>query len=107
LLRAELIDDTEILSEQTVFFTAPKRLNLRQGSMSVSFSASGDFVDMTLRSPVFRHGLMIDFEGIDCRPVDNFIDLFPDEERRIRLRTKASVKALQAAFRSRSLIDSF
>jgi hypothetical protein len=50
---------------------------------------------------------MIDFEGIDCTPADNFIDLLPDEERRIPLRTKAGVKALQAAFRFRSLIDSF
>ena len=107
LLRVELIDDTEVLSEQTVFFTAPKRLNLREGPISVSFSPSGDFVGMTLRSPVFQHGVMIDFEGIDCMPADNFIDLFPDEERRISLRTKGSIKALQADFRSRSLIDSF
>ena len=107
LLRVELMDDTEVLSEQTVFFIAPKRLNLRPGPISVSFSPSGDFVEMTLRSRVFHHGVMIDFEGIDCLPADNFIDLFPDEERRIPLRTKASVKALQAAFRSRSLIDSF
>jgi len=62
---------------------------------------------MTLRSRVFHHGVMVDFEGIDCMPVDNFIDLFPDEERKIPLRTEASVKALQVAFRSRSLIDSF
>jgi beta-mannosidase len=62
---------------------------------------------MTLRSHVFHHGVMIDFAGIDCLPADNFIDLFPDEERSIPLRTKASVKVLQAAFRSRSLIDSF
>src|SRR6516165_8258917 len=95
LLRVELIDDTQVLSEQTVFFTAPKRLNLRQGPISVSFSPSGDFVDMTLRSRVFHHGVMIDFEGIDCMPIDNFIDLFPDEERKIPLRTEASVKALQ------------
>jgi beta-mannosidase len=107
LLRVELIDDTEVLSEQTVFFTAPKRLNLQEGPISVSFSPSGDFIDMTLLSRVFHHGVMIDFEGIDCLPVDNFFDLFPDEERRIPLRTKASVQALQAAFRSRSLIDSF
>ena len=107
LFRVELIDGTEVLSEQTVFFTAPKRLNLRDGPISVSFSSSGDIVDMTLRSPVFHHSVMIDFEGIDCKPADNFFDLFPDEERRISLRTKASVKALQAAFRSRSLIDSF
>jgi beta-mannosidase len=107
LLRVELIDETEVLSEQTVFFTAPKRLNLRQGAISVSFSPNGEFVDMALRSGVFHHGVMVDFEGIDCMPADNFIDLFPDEERRIPLRTNASVKALQAAFRSRSLIDSY
>jgi beta-mannosidase len=107
LLRVELIDETEVLSEQTVFFTAPKRLNLRQGAITVSFSPNGEFVDMALRSGVFHHGVMVDFEGIDCMPADNFIDLFPDEERRIPLRTNASVKALQAAFRSRSLIDSF
>jgi hypothetical protein len=68
---------------------------------------SGGFVEMTLRSRVFHHGVMIDFEGIDCMPADNCIDLFPDEERRIPLRTKAAVETLQAAFRSRSLIDSF
>jgi beta-mannosidase len=90
-----------------VLFTAPKRLNLREGPIRVSFSPSGDFVNMALRSPVFHHGVMIDFEGIDCRPDDNFIDLFPDEERNIPLRTKASVKDLKTAFRSRSLIDSF
>jgi hypothetical protein len=50
---------------------------------------------------------MIDFEGVDCMPADNFIDLFPGEERRIPLRTEASLQALQAAFRSRSLVDSF
>jgi beta-mannosidase len=107
LLRVELIDNTEVLSEQTVFFTAPKRLNLRQGPISVSFSPSGEFVEMTMRSGVFHHGAMIDFEGIDCMPVDNFVDLFPNEERRILLRTEANVKVLQEAFRSRSLIDSF
>jgi hypothetical protein len=32
LLRVELIDEMEILSEQTGFFTAPKRLNLRLGA---------------------------------------------------------------------------
>ena len=107
LLRVELIDEMEVLSEQTVFFTAPKRLNLREGAISVSFSPNGEFVDMALRSGVFHHGVMVDFEGIDCMAADNFIDLFPDEERSILLRTSASVKALQAAFRSRSLIDSF
>ncbi len=39
LFRVELIDGTEVLSEQTVFFTAPKRLNLREGPISVSFSS--------------------------------------------------------------------
>ena len=107
LLHVELIAGTEVLSEQTVFFTAPKRLNLRPGPISASFSLSGGFVEMTLRSRVFHHGVMIDFEGIDCMPADNCIDLFPDEERRIPLRTKAAVETLQAAFRSRSLIDSF
>ena len=107
LLRVELIDDTEVLSEQTVFFTAPKRLNLQKGPINVSFYSRGDSVDMTLRSSVFHHGVMIDFEGVDCMPADNFIDLFPGEERRIPLRTEASLQALQAAFRSRSLVDSF
>ena len=107
LLRVELSDDSEVLSEQTVFFTAPKRLNLQEGPISASFSPSGEAVDMTLRSPVFHHGVMIDFAGIDCRPADNFIDLFPDEERRIQLRTKANLKTLQGAFRASSLIDSF
>jgi beta-mannosidase len=107
LLRVELLDETEVLSEQTVFFTAPKRLNLRQGAISASFSPRGGFVDMTLSSRVFHHGVMLDFEGIECLPVENFIDLFPDEERKIPLRTRASVEALQAAFRSKSLIDSF
>jgi beta-mannosidase len=107
LLRVELIDDAEVLSEQTVFFSAPKRLNLRPGPISVSFFPSADVVDMTLHSGVFHHAVMTDFEGIDCVPADNFFDLFPDEERRIPLRTEASVKALQAAFRCRSLIDSF
>ena len=36
LLRVELIDEMEILSEQTVFFTPPKRLNLRLAAISVS-----------------------------------------------------------------------
>jgi beta-mannosidase len=107
LLHVELIDDTEVLSEQTVFFTAPKRLNLRDGPISVSFSPSGEFIEMTLRSGIFHHGVMIDFEGIDCMPADNFIDLYPGEVRRISLLTEASVQALQAAFRAKSLIDSF
>jgi beta-mannosidase len=107
LLRVELINEAEVLSEQTVFFTAPKRLNLREGPISASFSTRGDFVDMTLSSRVFQHSVLIDFEDIECTLAENFIDLFPDEERRIPVRTTASVQALQAAFRSRSLIDSF
>jgi beta-mannosidase len=106
ILRVELLDRDELLSQQIAFFTAPKHLHLQQGQIDASFyPKTVGLFDLVLRSDVFHFAVMIDFEGIDYRLSDNFVDLLPGEDQRIEVRTAAALADLQAALRTTSLFE--
>jgi beta-mannosidase len=106
--RVALSVGREVVSRQTVFFTAPRFLELRRGKISAKLSAgrSGHF-RLTLRARDFHHAVQFHFRQTPYRAGDNFLDLHPDEPRTIEITSSASLTQLRRALELRSLVDSY
>jgi beta-mannosidase len=77
-LRAWLEAEGETLSSQTVFFTAPRFLDLKRAQVQVQVLATGDgWAEVEFSSPVFQHRVAFDIGETDFRASDNFFDLYP------------------------------
>jgi len=103
----EIGDHTE--SQQTVFFTAPRFLNLRRAPVQSSVLAQHDgTIVIEFSSPVFQHYVEFDLAGADYRASDNFFDLYPNVPHRVRV-LAANLTAAQLSERltTRSLVDSY
>ena len=113
-LRIFLTSEGRTLSEDTVFLTAPRNLNLPRAPIEgtvVAGGGAGEF-DVTFRSAVFQHRVNFRFEGIVHREEDNFFDLYPGQARTVRVRLAGgagdgSAADLQGRLRTLSLADSY
>lgn len=116
-LHVRLEIDGQTVSEDTVFLTAPRHLNLPRAAVetTVASTAEGDWA-ITFRSPVFQHRVTWEVEGLthaDLRAEDRFFDLLPDRPRTVRgFPRSAAARALDAAavrdrLRVLSLVDSY
>lgn len=108
-LRLWLEINDETVSQQTVFFTAPRFLNLRRAPVQVSVRPHADgAVELQFLSPVFQHRVAFDIEGADYRADDNFFDLYPNVPHRVVVRADGLADAgLSERVRTRSLVDSY
>lgn len=109
-LQLRLQMETGELSEDTIFLTAPRFIDLPRARIAMAAKRiSEQEFELQLTSPVFQHQVEVNFPGIDHHCADNFFDLFPGESYQIRVRTKAPTTsaALKAAFATRSLATSY
>jgi beta-mannosidase len=108
-LRLRLEVDDAVVSQQTVFFTAPRFLNLRRAPVqSKMVSHSDGVVEIEFSSQVFQHRVEFDVEGADYRASDNFFDLYPQVPHRVVVRADNLTEAdLSERLRTRSLVDSY
>ena len=74
----------QTVSQQTVFFTAPRFLNLRRAPIQSSIHAQHDgAIEIEFSSPVFQHSVEFDLAGTDYRASDNFFELYPNVPHRV------------------------
>jgi len=109
-LRIALDVEGELASQQTVFLTPPRFIELPEGGAQVSIDLlSKTEAKLSVCSKVFQHAFTYDFEGLDFIGDDNGFDLYPDELRTVTIRFKQQVTLakLKAALCDRSLVDSY
>jgi beta-mannosidase len=73
-----------VLSQNTVFFTAPRFLDLPKETLRprVKRLAPQRYA-VTLRARTFQHQVALDLDGLSFRASDNYFDLYPSEPRAI------------------------
>lgn len=97
------------LSQQTVFFTAPRFLNFRHAEIQKTVRPLGDgAIEIEFSSPVFQHRVEFDIRGMEYRASDNFFDLYPNVPHRVVVRAADLAGAdLPGRVTMRSLVDSY
>ncbi|XHR28942.1 MAG: glycoside hydrolase family 2 protein [Chthoniobacteraceae bacterium] len=107
-LRVRLESAEGAVSEDTVFLTAPRRVNFPRAPISTCLEpvAEGEW-ELTLVSDVLQYQCEIILPGVQTD--DNFFDLYPGEPRHIRLRAAGPVgqRRIEKALRVRSLVDTY
>lgn len=108
-LRVWLDIDSETVSQQTVFLTAPRFLNLRRAPIHYEVNAQADgFFELVFSSPTFHHRVAFDLEGIAYRASDNFFDLYLNIPYRVVVHAPdVDESAFRERFSVRSLVDSY
>ncbi len=100
-LHVLLTIDGETVSEDTVFLTAPRYLNLPRAPIDTTVTAvagegEGEF-DLEFRSAVFQHRVKFELGGLAYRASDNFFDLHPHWPHKVRVRLKKTDGAIPDA----------
>jgi beta-mannosidase len=104
--RVALVIGKKIVSRQTIFFTAPRFLDLRRSPIRTSIrSLKTGRSALTFTSREFHHAVQFHFRETAYRAEDNFFDLHPHEPRTIEIDTPVSLGELRRALEVRSLVD--
>lgn len=93
------------IMEQTELFVKPKHYVFEEPNIKVAFASRAEGVELTVSSDCFAKAVEIDFENLDCKLSENFIDLTSDKPRRILARTDYSPEQLERNLRVRSVYD--
>ncbi len=110
VLRISLEVDGTIISEESVFFAPPRFLNLRRGKTAVALTMKTTTeAEVVITSSVFQHRFALEFTGLSPRFSDNFIELFPNEPKRLTITFPLPVTRarLESLLRFRSLVDTY
>jgi len=109
-LRITLVIGGRRVSEETVFLSPPRFLNLPRARTTTKFRrVSPTEYDVTFRTSAFQHRFAFDFPGRPHRSSDNYFELYPDAPKTVRV-TFAKPPVLAALRRSlahQSLADSY
>jgi beta-mannosidase len=104
------------VSEDTVFLTAPRFLQLERAPVETHVEAAagggGRGFEVRFSSPVFQHQVRFSLPGVAFRASDNFFDLHPHWPHKAIIRLRADQKPLtpmevQARLQTMSLADSY
>lgn len=109
-LRIALEIHGQRVSEETVFLTPPRFLNLPQGKVSITArQLTPTQVLFTFRSEVFQHRFAFDVVGHDHQTSDNYFELYPGEQKDALVEFSSPVKAaaVKQALSWRSLVDTY
>jgi len=109
-LRLGLEVARKTVSEQTVFLSPPRFLDLPRGTARVTArSLTANEFELTFRSPVLLHAVAFELPGLVHTATDNYFDLHPGIAKIIRLTLSHRITAekILARLRTRSLIDTF
>ncbi|MES1167739.1 MAG: glycoside hydrolase family 2 protein [Oleiharenicola lentus] len=109
-LRIALVIRGRRVSEETVFLSPPRFLNLQRARTTAKFKKiSATEYDVTFRTSAFQHRFAFDFAGLAHTGSDNYFELYPDEPKTVRLKfaQPATVAQLRPALVHQSLVDSY
>ena len=98
------------VSQETVFFSPPRFLNLRRAKTRVAIRAlSPTDYELTFRTSAFQHRFAFDLPGIAQRSSDNYFELYPDQPKTVRVTCDApqTVKSIKQHLSHQSLVDSY
>ncbi|MGE9289695.1 MAG: glycoside hydrolase family 2 protein, partial [Puniceicoccales bacterium] len=85
-LRVDLSPRKGIPTQRTGLFSAQRFLNLRRDPIQANCRKVGsNEVEVALQSTTLHLGVQVDFPEKDGHYSDNFIDLYPNESRTIRV----------------------
>jgi len=99
----ELLDGDRVLSRQSVFFDAAKRLALPQVRIQPTWKADGDGYALTVASPALAREVWLSFGDLDVQLSDNAFDLLPGEPLTVHVRSSAPLDQLQAQLQMREV----
>ena len=106
IVRAKLIVDDKVISENSVSFVYDKHLNLKDPKISYELHQLEDNqYKLVLKSENIAKYVEIGFNNTDCILDDNFFNLFPGEEKEVVF--KSDVKIEIENVKVKSLYDSF
>jgi len=109
-LRISLVIRGRRVSEETVFLSSPRFLNLQRPRTTAKFRrVSATDYDVTFRTSAFQHRFAFDFPGLAHADSDNYFELYPDEPKTVRLKfaQPATIAQLRRALTHQSLVDSY
>ncbi|MCC6415745.1 MAG: glycoside hydrolase family 2 protein [Opitutaceae bacterium] len=109
-LRIALEINGQRVSEETVFLTPPRFLDLPRGRTSVTArQLTPTQVLLTFRSDVFQHRFAFDVPGYDHRSSDNYFELYPGEQKDalVEFALPAKAAAVKRALTWQSLVDTY
>jgi beta-mannosidase len=109
-LRLELLVGRELASEEVVFLTAPRFVDLPRGRMTIGVTLlSPKQARLTFTSTVFQHRFAFEFSGLPHTAGDNYFALFPGEPREVVVAFERPVTAakVRQTLRYRSLVDTY
>jgi beta-mannosidase len=110
-LRIALDVENSRVSEETVFLTAPRFLELPKAApkIAVRTVAGERCAEIDFTSRVFQHRFAFDLAGIAHQASDNFFELYPGETKtvRVELEKPATAAQLKKKLTWRSLADTW
>jgi len=109
-LRLELVIGGVVASEEVVFLTAPRFVDLPRGKTRVGVKRlSPTKARLTFTSAVFQHRFAFELPGLAHTASDNFFALYPDEPRSVEVEFARPVaaEAIRRTLTFRSLADTF
>ncbi|MES1168978.1 MAG: glycoside hydrolase family 2 protein, partial [Oleiharenicola lentus] len=109
-LRIALVIGHKRVSEETVFLSPPRFLDLPRARTRVAIRpVSALEADITFRTSAFQHRFAFDLPGIAHRSSDNYFELYPDTPRTVRVKFSRPqpLPKLRAALVHQSLADSY
>jgi len=97
LLRVRLMDGSETLSENLLYFRPVKNLALPETRIDSRLKAlgKGEYA-LALTAPALVKNLLVSLEGHDATLSDNYFDLLPGETRIIQIMTSAALSEPEA-----------
>jgi beta-mannosidase len=98
------------VSEETVFFSPPRFLQLPQAKTKVVVKFSSPTVaTIAFTSAVFQHRFVFELPGLEHRSSDNFFELFPGETKTVEVTFKKpqTLRRIKSVMTHRSLVDTY
>ncbi|CUT04953.1 glycoside hydrolase family 2 protein [Candidatus Kryptobacter tengchongensis] len=103
-IRVKFESNGKIISENSLFLTEPKFLNLQKFGIAYRFLKAGeDEYILKMSSKNLIKSVFIYFEGLDAKLSDNFFDLHPDEPVEIKINSNATLQQLLNSIRMKML----
>lgn len=109
-LRIALDVDEATVSEDTVFLTPPRFIELPRAKVKTRAKRLAPCrVRLTFQSPVFLHRFHFDLPGLAHQTSDNFFDIYPDEPRSVvvTLERPNTCTQLLKKLTTASLVDTY
>ena len=109
-LRIALVIRGRRVSEETVFLSPPRFLNLQRAKTKVTMRLVSPLeADVTFRTSAFQHRFAFDLPGLVHRSTDNYFELYPDEPKTVRVTfaRPQSLPPLRRALVHQSLVDTY